>query len=104
MVPLESAMNIEEMFERYNERKSYVIKFEHSFIDIILTEIANSNICLRIIYRSDYVSYYKIFMYSKSKSTAHYTYIDEEMIEGKEMMMNHARENHPELLNGLSGI
>jgi hypothetical protein len=46
---LESAMNIEEMFERYNERRIYLINLEHSFVDIILTEIANSNIFLRVI-------------------------------------------------------
>lgn len=89
-------MNIEEMFERYNERRSYLINLDHSFVDIILTEIANSNICLRVIYRADSVPLYKIFKYSKSTSTAYYTYIDEEVIEGKEAMIGHAKEHNPE--------
>ena len=98
MDDLEYIMNIDELFEKYEERKSYVINLKHSFVDIFLTGLANSNMCLRIICRSDSAPYYKIFMYSKTKNSLYYTHIDEEIIEGKEAMINHAREHHPDFL------
>ena len=96
MDAMESAMNIEEMFERYRERKSDVIKLNHGFIGVILSEVANSNHVLRFHYHHNLELYYKIIMYSKRKHILFYTFIDGEMIEGKENMMNHAKEANPE--------
>jgi hypothetical protein len=93
---VESAMNIEEIFRKYEERKSDVIKLNHGFIGVILNEVANSNYVLRFSYQHNLELYYKIIIYFKRKNIFFYTFIDGEMIEGKENMMGHAKEAHPE--------
>ncbi len=93
---VESAVNIEEMFEIYRERKSDVIKLNHGVIGVILSEVANSNHVLRFHYHSNMELYYKIIMYSNTKTILFYTFIDGEMVDGKENMMDHAKEFHPD--------
>ena len=90
------ALNIEEIFRKYEERKSDVIKLNHGFIGVILNEVANSSHVLRFHYHSNMELYYKIIMYSKRRHILFYTFIDGEMVEGKENMMGHAKETHPE--------
>ena len=95
---VESTMNIDEIFKKYGERKSDVIKLNHGFVGAILTEVANSNYALRFHYHSNLELYYKIIMYSNTKNILFYTFIDGETVEGKENMMDHAKEYHPEFL------
>ena len=91
-------MNIEEIFRKYEDCKSDVIKLNHGFIGVILNEVANSNHVLRFHYHHNLELYYKIVMYSKRKHILFYTFIDGEMIEGKEAMIGHAKEFHPDFL------
>jgi len=91
-----SYLNIEEIFKKYEERKSDVIKLERGFIGVTLNELANSNHALRFNYHHNLELYYKIIMYSKRKHILFYTFIDGEMVDGKENMMDHAKEFHPD--------
>ena len=91
-------MNVDEIFKKYEERKSDVIKLNHGFIGVILSEVANSNHVLRFHYHSNMELYYKIIMYSNTKTILFYTFIDGEMIEEKEAMIGHAKEFHPDFL------
>jgi len=89
-------MNVDEIFKKYEDCKSDVIKLNHGFIGVILSEVANSNHVLRFHYHHNLELYYKILMYSKRRHILFYTFIDGEMIEGKENMMDHAKEAHPD--------
>jgi hypothetical protein len=91
-------MNIEEIFEKYREHKSDVIKLNYGFIGVALNEVADSNYALRFSYHSNLELYYKIIMYSKRKHILYYTFVDGEMSSGKEIMIDHAKEANPEFL------
>ena len=96
MDDLESAMNIDELFEKYKEYKVDTINLKQGLIKITLMKVANSSKVIHIDYYYNLDIYYKIHIYFNPKKSFHYTFIDGEMIQGKEIMVNHAKEFHPE--------
>lgn len=91
---LESAMNIPQIFEKYPDLDcSLNIKLKIGSVKVLRADDA-----IRINYKllGQTVSSYKIILYSEPSEDFYYTFFDNYMKQGKALMFDQSKENHPE--------
>ena len=94
MVPLESGMNVQLIFEEYS-KPGYIktIKLGTGSIQAIRTE----NV-IQLDYKlpGETLPLYKIVAYSDLEEAFYYTFFEHHVQHGKEAMLNHSMEAHPD--------